>query len=84
MQAELWRAHAAGVVVLHDPAPGEYDRMAELMADYQDTPMNLADASVVAAAESLHTKVVFTIDPHFCAYRMKNGAAFEVVPIPSS
>jgi uncharacterized protein len=46
-QAALWSLRAAGRVVLHDLTPAEADRMAALMAPYQDTPMDLADASLV-------------------------------------
>jgi predicted nucleic acid-binding protein len=37
-QAALWSLHATGRVVLHDLTPAEADRMAALMAQYQDTP----------------------------------------------
>ena len=50
-QAALWSLRTAGRVVLHDLTPAEADRMAALMAQYQDTPMDLADASLVVVAE---------------------------------
>jgi predicted nucleic acid-binding protein len=37
-------------------------RAFELMEKYADHPMDLADASLIAAAESLKTRRVFTID----------------------
>jgi predicted nucleic acid-binding protein len=42
--------------------------------------MDLADAAIVAAAETLSPRRVFTLDRHFYAYRMSDGQAFEVVP----
>ena len=45
-----------------------------LMADYRDHPMDLADASLVVAAESLRTTKIFTIDRRdFLTYRAKIG-----------
>ncbi|MCX6381292.1 MAG: hypothetical protein NT023_17760 [Armatimonadetes bacterium] len=54
--------------------------MRSLMAQYQDTHTDLADASLVAAAETLRTRRIFTLDSHFFAYRLANGDAFEVTP----
>jgi hypothetical protein len=49
-------------------------RAFELMEQYADHPMDLADASLVAAAESLRTVKVFTVDRNdFEAYRVKSG-----------
>lgn len=40
-------------------------RIAELMEQYRDLPMDLADASLAAAAESLGLRQVFTADRQF-------------------
>lgn len=77
---ELWSMIADGTVQLHVPEPGEWQRMRALMERYSDTPMDLADASLVTAAESLQTRRVFTVDRHFYIYRQRQGHAFEVVP----
>jgi uncharacterized protein len=59
-------------------------RAFELMEAYDDHPMDLADASLVVAAESLGTRTVFTVDrKDFEAYRVRRGHrhyAFEIVP----
>jgi uncharacterized protein len=66
-----------------------FDRQAlvrafELMEAYSDHPMDLADASLVVAAESLGTRKVFTIDRRdFDTYRVRRGHrqyAFDVLP----
>lgn len=54
-------------------------RMVELMKKYQDRPMDVADASLVAIAERLGIQRVFTVDRDFYIYRMKDGSAFEVI-----
>lgn len=49
-------------------------RAFELMEVYADHPMDFADASLVAAAESLATRKVFTIDRRdFETYRVRRG-----------
>ena len=79
-QAALWDLRTTGRLVLHDLTPTEADRMAALMAQYRDTPMDLADASLVAVAESRALHRLFTIDADFYVYRLANGSALEVVP----
>jgi hypothetical protein len=54
--------------------------MAALMSKYQDLPMDLADASLVAAAEGLGARRVFTLDRDFHVYRFADGATVEVFP----
>ena len=50
------------------------------MEKYRDQPMDLADASIVAAAERLGTRRLFTLDGDFHIYRLADGSAFEMVP----
>ena len=49
------------------------------MEEYQDTPMDLADASLVATAESLGLAEIFTLDHHFQVYRLKGSRPFVIV-----
>lgn len=50
------------------------ERSFELMVDYADQPMDLADASLVAAAEALQTRRIFTLDrTDFSIYRLRRG-----------
>lgn len=79
-QAALWELRATGRLVLHDLTASEADRMAALMAQYQDTPMDLADASLIVVAESRVLRRVFTIDSDFYVYRLADGSALEVIP----
>jgi predicted nucleic acid-binding protein len=49
-------------------------RAFELMDVYSDHPMDLADASLVVASESLGTRKVFTVDRRdFEVYRVRRG-----------
>ena len=69
-----------GRVVIHELSYSEGDRMAELMSKYNDAPMDLADASLVAIAETRNITKIFTIDSHFYAYRLIDGRPFDVTP----
>jgi uncharacterized protein len=52
-------------------------RAFELMVECADAPMDLADASLVVAAERHRIRKVFTIDRNdFAAYRIKHGHRF--------
>jgi predicted nucleic acid-binding protein len=49
-------------------------RAFELMEQYGDHPMDLADASLIVAAESLRTTKIFTLDhADFQRYRIRRG-----------
>lgn len=54
--------------------------MRALLRQYNDLPMDLADASLVAAAEQLGLRRVFTLDRDFFVYRINGTDPFEVVP----
>ena len=79
-QDELWGYLADGLVILHRPEATEWERIRALMQQYQDAPMDLADASLVAAAERLQLRRIFTVDRHFYAYRIDGKYPFDVVP----
>jgi predicted nucleic acid-binding protein len=79
-QEILWKYWEDGLLSLHASDEGESARMRELMRQYKDAPMDLADASLVTAAEWLHVRRVFTLDRHFRAYRIHGRHAFEIVP----
>lgn len=78
-QDALWLLATNGVINLHDLTTADQQRMRALMAQYADTPMDLADASLVAAAESLALRRVFTLDDDFYIYRLADGSTLEIV-----
>ena len=79
MQHTLWQLWQRGFLLIHNTEPGEYIRMRVLMEKYHDTPMDLADASLVAAAECLQLKSIFTLDSDFYVYRLNGVETFEVI-----
>jgi predicted nucleic acid-binding protein len=68
---EFVSEHGLGVWFLD---PTSLGRAFELMEQYQDHPMDLADASLIVAAETLGGRKIFTIDRRdFAAYRIRRG-----------
>jgi uncharacterized protein len=76
-QQGLWTLLLSKRILLQTP---KETRMAELMEKYQDTPMDLADASLVALAEKLETTQILTLDSDFYVYRTSRGEAFQCLP----
>jgi len=79
-QEPLWRMIRTGQLILADMTATMLARMPGLMEQYQDLPMDLADASLVALAEEQRLVEVFTLDRDFRVYRRGDGRAFTVVP----
>ena len=70
-----------GRLEIHSTTESEADRMADLMRQYHDTPMDLADSSLIAAAESRSFRRVFTLDEEFYIYLLADGSTLEIVPL---
>lgn len=79
-QSSLWKLWQARRLVLHELEDFEIDQMTRSMEKYADAPMDLADASLVAVAESRGLRRVFTLDGHFRFYRLSDGSTLEIVP----
>jgi len=78
-QNSLWQWRRNGRLILLDITAAEADRMDVLMQQYQNVPMDLADASLVAVAESRGIRRLFTIDSDFYIYVLADGSVLEVV-----
>lgn len=78
-QNSLWQWRLNGRLTLLDITQTETDRMAALMGQYRDRPMDLADASLVAVAENRGYRRLFTIDSDFYIYRLADDSVLEVV-----
>ena len=76
----LWQFVDRKALYLHITGIEEQQRMRELMKQYQNVPMDLADASLVAAAETLNIRQIFSLDSDFYVYRLNGTTAFDVIP----
>ena len=79
-QEPVWRLWRDERLVIRPYQEQEFLRMQGLMKKYQDVPMDLADASLVVAAEDLGQNRIFTLDKDFYIYRLHGRDPFEVVP----
>lgn len=85
------RASRAGLLVqflrrggmpVRQPGDEEVDRALALMIQYADLPMDFADASLIAAAEAIGTRRIFTLDHRdFSTYRVRRGHRHDPVEI---
>jgi predicted nucleic acid-binding protein len=79
-QEALWNMLERGSAVIYALEETNWQRMRRLMTTYSDAPMDLADASLVAAAEITNARRIFTFDRHFYANRLSDGGTLEVFP----
>lgn len=79
-QAALWEMQRRNRLIVTEMTTAEVSRCAELMTKYQDRPMDLADASLVAVSEARRFARLFTVDSDFRFYRLASGAMLELVP----
>jgi predicted nucleic acid-binding protein len=56
-------------------------RCQALMQQYADLPMDFADATLVALAEAMNIREIWTLDGDFQVYRLKGRASFNVKPL---
>jgi predicted nucleic acid-binding protein len=72
------RAGALGAYRIFELSPTHLPRIEELMEKYRDLPMDLADASLVIAAEASGAGDILSTDARdFGAYRWKNRKPFR-------
>jgi predicted nucleic acid-binding protein len=66
---------------VRQPAPEEWERIAELVEQYSDLELGVVDSSVVSLAERLRTDLVMTLDRrHFGVIRPRHVEAFQLLP----
>ena len=82
LQQHLWNLIHRDIVDFYEENRDERKKMDALMGRYQNVPMDLADASLVCAADALKNRTVFTLDGDFRIYRLEDGNNFEIRPSP--
>ncbi|MBI4838052.1 MAG: PIN domain-containing protein [Nitrospirae bacterium] len=80
VQDDLWEFIERGIVGISQLDRQLMRTCRELMRKYKDLPMDLADASVVAAADAENIFTIFTVDKDFKVYRTKHGKHFKLLP----
>jgi hypothetical protein len=80
-QNKLWSLLSDGVLRIHMPHEDEWQRIQELMIQYADMPLDMADASLVSAAEQTKDRRLFSIDNPLRAVRVGGATFFEFLPL---
>ena len=77
-QSQLWNMRRAGLLRIHTTTESEADRLDFLMGQYRNLPLALADASLIAAAESLALRRLFTIDSRINSIALVDGSFLNI------
>lgn len=66
--------------MIDEAVSADIPRIRQIMTDYDDHEVDLADASLLAMCERLGISKIATLDVrHFSVYRTKRGRALEIV-----
>jgi predicted nucleic acid-binding protein len=79
-QRALWQMIEGNALEVLDLQAVDVSRVRALMEKYRDTPMGIADATLVALAETRGLKRVFTLDSDFRVYRYRGREPFDIIP----
>ncbi len=81
MQKQIGQLLLDKLLVVYEVEEGDHGRLLELMEQYQDRPMDLADASLVLVAERTGFQKILTLDSDFLFYRIDNKGTFDIVQV---
>jgi predicted nucleic acid-binding protein len=81
MQKQLGQLLLDQLLVTYEISPDEYARLLSLMEQYHDRPMDLADATLVLAAEKTGYRRILTLDSDFLFYRISDRDSFDVIQV---
>ena len=80
-QEALWSVIDSGAIDYAPLGSDDVPRMRDLMREYRDQPMDLADAALVRVAERDGIPRIFTLARrHFEVYRLHGRRRFLIVP----
>ncbi len=79
MQKQLGQLLLDNLLTVYDIQESDYSRLFALMEQYQDRPMDLADATLVLAAEKTGYRQILTLDSDFLFYRISDHGTFDVI-----
>jgi predicted nucleic acid-binding protein len=75
------RAVAAGELIVEAVLEPEWERIADLMEQYLDLPLGMADASLIALAERHGQKQIASLDHrHLGVVRPRHVTSFTLLP----
>src|SRR5215470_5331170 len=80
LKSQFIEAVRDGVFHQEELGGSDLDRVVELMCRFQDFPLGVADASLIAVAERLKIREIASIDGHFRAVRPHGIDFFTLLP----
>lgn len=82
LQSQVAQLIYQDIIEIRCPVVDEenYDRLFALMEQYQNVPMDLADATLVLMAEATGLREILTLDSDFQIYRVHQHETFEILP----
>jgi len=81
MQKQLGQLLLDKLLMVYEVQESDYSGLLELMEQYRDRPMDLADATLVLAAERTGNRQILTLDSDFLFYRIGNRDTFDVIQV---
>ena len=80
-QEDIWEMVARGAVQILPLGPVDVPRIRELMRQYSNRPMDLADAALIRVAEREGIRQFFTVDrKDFAVYRLHGRIRPTILP----
>jgi uncharacterized protein len=81
MQKKLGQLLTGDLLSIYEIQAVDYVRLLKMMEKYKDLPMDLADATLVLAAENTGLRQILTLDSDFLIYRIHNRETFEIISV---
>jgi len=81
MQKQLGQLLLDKLLVVYEIQEDDYARLLDLMEKYRDRPMDLADTTLVLAAEKTGYQQILTLDSDFLFYRISDRDSFDVIRV---
>ena len=81
MQKQLGQLLLDKLLTVYEIQESDYSRLLALMEQYRDRPMDVADATLVLAAEKTGYKQILTLDSDFLFYRIGDRDSFDVLQV---
>ena len=81
MQNQLCRLLLEDLLIIYEIRREDYNRLFQLIEKYRDCPMDLADGTLVLAAERLKVNQILTLDSDFYVYLISDSKPFDVLQL---
>ncbi|MCY7277650.1 MAG: PIN domain-containing protein [Phormidesmis sp. CAN_BIN44] len=81
MQKQITQYLLDDLLTIYEIQSDGYERLFHLMEQYQDRPMDLADATLVLTAEKTGEKRILTLDSDFLFYRIVDRETFNIIQV---